>query len=41
MASYFRQSPGIVVGEVWQVFRNTVGISERFADGLATETELK
>jgi hypothetical protein len=39
MASYFRLQPDVALGDVWQISQRTVEVAERFADGLATNTE--
>src|SRR5436190_131679 len=39
MATYLRFEPTVQLGDIWQVVRHTVGIAERFADGLANENE--
>jgi hypothetical protein len=38
-ATYLTPLPELVVGDVWQVFLHAVEVAERFADGLATESE--
>jgi hypothetical protein len=39
MASFLTPQPGRVVGDVWQVCRHAVEVAERFAEGLATDSE--
>lgn len=39
VATYLTPQPGRVVGDIWQVFQHAVEVAERFADGLATESE--
>src|SRR5262245_43724583 len=41
MGAYCTSQPGVVLGDVWQVLRHIIEVAERFADGLATETERK
>lgn len=41
MVNYFLPSRGVVLGEVWEVIRNAIETSERFADGHTTDAERK
>ncbi len=41
MANYFQPSPGLVVGDVWEVVDHAIEVAERFANGQASDAERK